>query len=116
MANIHRPACVFTVCAYIHSSRACGELDWSKVTKYADYAWASQALLIFGMWADKLGEGGAFVLHLCSYIPPLSGVFFLSCSQVASQHVLSLNSKLSIVEQEVNFKRTLGLKVLLLKS
>lgn len=67
LANIHRPACVFTVCAYIHSGCACGEFDCNKVTKYVDYAQASRALLIFGMWADKLGEGAAFVLLLCSY-------------------------------------------------
>lgn len=54
--------CIYSVCLYTQG-RACREFDCNKVTKYVDYA---QALLIFGMWADKLGEGGAFVLLLCS--------------------------------------------------
>ena len=65
LASVHRPACVFTVCAYRHSGRACGEFDCNKVTKYVDYAQAARSS--FDLWyvGRQIGRGGGF----CS--PPL---------------------------------------------
>lgn len=72
LANFHRARlCVFTVCAYTHTGRACGEFDCNKVTKYVDYAQASRHS--FDLWyaGRQIGRRGPF----CS--PPL---FFCATS------------------------------------
>lgn len=61
LANVHRPACVFTVCAYIHSGRAWGEFDCNKVTKYVDYAQTSPSS--FDLWyvGRQIGRRGGLL-------------------------------------------------------